>query len=105
MAQETFTLTLDGIGQDVDVVINDTSNVPYVDFIGTSSDTSTTWTVPSGVTTISAVTIGGGGDSHFWTKPSQSLRKFRHPNSGGCRTSPWFAQAPPQTASSPPLQR
>lgn len=61
MAQETFTLTLDNINADVDVVINDTSNVSYVDFIGTYQDVSTTWTVPAGVTTISAVCIGGGG--------------------------------------------
>tara|TARA_B100001094_G_scaffold24395_1_gene20534 strand:- start:1465 stop:3066 length:1602 start_codon:yes stop_codon:yes gene_type:complete len=60
MAQETFTLSLDSQGISTSVTINDTSNVPYVDFIGTSSDTSTTWTVPTGVTAISAVTIGGG---------------------------------------------
>lgn len=60
MAQETFTLTLDNVNADVDVVINDTSNIPYVDFIGTYQDLSATWTVPTGVTSINAVTIGGG---------------------------------------------
>lgn len=61
MAQETFTLTLDNVGNNVEVVINDTSNLPYVDFVGTYQDLSTTWTVPAGVTSISAVCIGGGG--------------------------------------------
>ena len=61
MAQETFTITLNGQGTSTSVTINDTSSVSYVDFIGTSVDLSTTWTVPSGVTTISAVCIGGGG--------------------------------------------
>jgi hypothetical protein len=61
MAQETFTITIPSQGISTSVTINDTSSVSFVDFIGTYQDLAATWTVPSGVTTISAVCIGGGG--------------------------------------------
>ena len=58
MANETFTLTLDGLGNTTDITINDTSQTPAV---GESIFTTNgTFTVPANVTLIDIYAVGGG---------------------------------------------
>lgn len=68
MATETFTMTLDDTGENVSVVINDTSTTPAAgEQIFTTVSTGSTdsdlqyWTIPTGVTSINIYAVGGGG--------------------------------------------
>ena len=68
MANETFTLTIDGTSTSTSVTINDTSQTPVVgQQIFTTVSTGTTdsdlqyWTIPAGVTSINIYAVGGGG--------------------------------------------
>tara|TARA_R110000851_G_scaffold198669_1_gene349729 strand:+ start:1541 stop:8431 length:6891 start_codon:yes stop_codon:yes gene_type:complete len=57
---ETLLLSLDGKGQSSSVTINDTSTTASGEYVKYTSGTQT-FTVPSGVTSIDIIAVGGGG--------------------------------------------
>jgi hypothetical protein len=62
---ETITMTVDSLGLSVNVTIDDTSipigEISYI-IPGTYS-----WTCPTGITSVSAITIGAGGGAPYWS--------------------------------------
>jgi len=83
MANETFTLTLDDQGNSVNVTVVDTSQDPPEGNQIFSDVGTHTWTVPSGITEISAVAIGGGGGGFgHWDVDANYLQSARSGNGG-----------------------
>ena len=83
MAQETFKLALDNVSQDVSVIINDTSAAPLAGAESFTTPGTNTWTVPAGVTSISAVAVGGGGGGFgYWDTDANWLRTGTGGNGG-----------------------
>ena len=83
MGQETFTLTLDQNGAEVEVVINDTSAPPPAGAVAFTTVGTSQWTVPGGITSISAVAVGGGGGGFgYWDTDANWLRTGTGGNGG-----------------------
>ena len=86
MAQETFKLELDNVSVDVSVTINDTSAAPLAGAESFTDTGTSSWTVPNGVTSISAVAVGaGGGGFGYWNYDANTIRTMTSGAGGDLR--------------------